>query len=47
MADKNTDPDKERWEEESRAFREMYERRLREHAEWEAPRHVAAPASGV
>ena len=29
------DPDeKARWDEESRAFREMYERRLKRHEEW-------------
>ena len=37
MARKRIDPEeKARWAEESRAFREMYERRLQRHAEWEA-----------
>jgi hypothetical protein len=37
MAKKRIDPEtKARWAEESRAFREMYERRLQRHAEWEA-----------
>jgi hypothetical protein len=37
MAKKGIDPeDKARWEQEAREFREMYERRLQRHAEWEA-----------
>jgi hypothetical protein len=37
MAKKKIDPEtKARWAEESRAFREMYERRLRRMAQWEA-----------
>ena len=37
MAKKGIDPEeKARWAEERKAFREMYERRLERHAEWEA-----------
>jgi hypothetical protein len=37
MAKKRIDPEtKARWAEESRAFREMYERRLERMAAWEA-----------
>ena len=37
MAKKRIDPEeKARWAEGSRQFREMYERRLQRHAEWEA-----------
>jgi hypothetical protein len=37
MAKKGIDPEERaRWAEESKAFREMYERRLQRHAEWEA-----------
>jgi hypothetical protein len=37
MAKKRIDPEtKARWEQEAREFREMYERRLQRHAEWEA-----------
>jgi hypothetical protein len=37
MAKKRTDPEeKARWAAGQREFREMYERRLQRHAEWEA-----------
>ncbi len=37
MAKKRIDPEEwARWAEEEREFREMYERRLRRHADWEA-----------
>jgi hypothetical protein len=37
MGRRPIDPeDKARWAEEARAFREMYERRLQRHAEWQA-----------
>ena len=36
MADETDRDRRARWAEESRAFREMYERRLQRHAEWMA-----------
>jgi hypothetical protein len=37
MGNRGIDPEeKARWAEESRAFRKMYEQRLRRHAEWVA-----------